>query len=49
MDENNKNQQPEEFLDADFREAFGDGEELKKVFEEPAEEAQPVQEEAPAE
>ena len=49
MDENNKNQQPEEFLDADFREAFGDGEELKKVFEDPAEEAQPVQEEAPAE
>ena len=49
MDENNKNQQPEEFLDADFRDAFGDGEELKKVFEEPAEEAQPVQEEAPAE
>ena len=47
MDENNKNQQPEEFLDADFRDAFGDGEELKKVFEEPAEEAQPA--EAPTE
>ena len=32
MDENNKNQQPEEFLDADFRDAFGDGEELKAAF-----------------
>ena len=46
MDENNKNQQPEEFLDADFRDAFGDGEELKKVFDEPAE---PEKQEAPAE
>ena len=31
MDEN-KNKQPEEFQDADFRDTFGDGEELKKVF-----------------
>ena len=46
MDENNKNQQPEEFLDADFRDAFGDGEELKKVFDEPAE---PEKQEAPPE
>lgn len=48
MDENNKNQQPEEFLDADFRDAFGDGEELKWAFgdsEEPAQ-PEPVQEEA---
>ena len=51
MEENNKNQQSEEFLDTEFldeefRAAFGDGEELKKVFEEPAE---PVKEEATAE
>ena len=44
MDEN-KNLQPEEFQDEDFRETFGDGEELKKVFD--AE--QPEQEAAPAE
>ena len=54
MDENNKNQQPEEFLDADFRDAFGDGEELKRVFDgndEPArpEPAEEMPEEAPEE
>ncbi len=51
MDENNKNQQPEEFLDADFRDTFGDGEELKKVFDVPAEaeRQEPVQEKTPEE
>ena len=34
MDENNKNQQPEEFLDEEFRDAFGDGEDLKWAFDE---------------
>ena len=33
MDENMKNEQTEEFLDQDFRDTFGDGEELKKVFD----------------
>lgn len=51
MDENNKNQQPEEFLDADFRDAFGDGEELKRVFDKSAElvQPEPVQDDAPEE
>ena len=44
MDEN-KNKQPEEFQDADFRDTFGDGEELKKVFEK----EQPAAAPAPAE
>ena len=34
MDENNKNELPEEFQDQDFRDTFGDGEGLKMVFEE---------------
>ena len=55
MDEN-KNIQPEEFQDQDFRDTFGDGAEFQKAFEqeEPAEEivaepaAEPeVQEEKP--
>ena len=33
MDENMKNEQTEEFLDQDFRDTLGDGEELKKVFD----------------
>ena len=33
MDENNKNELTEEFLDQDFLDTFGNGEELKKVFE----------------
>ena len=49
MDENNKDLNIEEFLDAEFREAFGDGEALKKAFNEPEVAAEPVQEEAPAE
>ena len=57
MDENNKNQQPEEFLDEDFQDAFGDGEELKWAFdssdgpvqsETVQEEAVPEESEAPA-
>ena len=46
MDENNKNQQPEEFLDADFLDAFGDGEELKRVIE-GTDETAPQSEEKP--
>lgn len=48
MDENNKNQQPEEFLDSDFRDAFGDGEELKWAFDDDVEpiQSEPVQEES---
>ena len=41
MDEN-KNMQPEEFQDEDFRETFGDGAELKKVFSEETPAAEPV-------
>lgn len=55
MDENKNEQQPEEFQDQDFRDAFGDGEELKKVFEtqpepepESAEASAPPQPEAEA-
>lgn len=45
MDENNKNELPEEFLDQDFRDTFGDGESLKMVFEEASAEA--AQEQSP--
>ena len=46
MDEYNKNQQPEEILDADFLDAFGDGEELKRVIE-GTDETAPQSEEKP--
>ena len=39
MDENNKNELTEEFLDQDFLDTFGNGEELKKVFEPEADSA----------
>ncbi len=33
MDKNQKHQKPEDFRDQDFRDTFGDGSELKKVFD----------------
>ena len=55
MDEQSKNELPEEFLDQDFRDTFGDGEGLKQVFadedtggpEEPASEEQTPEGPAP--
>lgn len=46
--EENKNIQPDAFQDQDFRDTFGDGEELKKVFDKTPEHA-PAAEETPAE
>ena len=48
MDEN-KNMRPEEFQDEDFRETFGDGEELKKVFDQEQPAQEPAPQAAPAE
>lgn len=48
MDENMKNEQTEEFLDQDFRDTFGDGEELKKVFDAEPEVQAPETPEIPA-
>ena len=45
MDENNKNEQTEEFLDQEFLDTFGNGEELKKVFE-PEDDSAPEEEAA---
>ncbi len=47
MDELNKNQNPEEFQDQEFRDTFGDGEALKEAFA-PKQEEKPAPE-APAE
>lgn len=48
MDENNKNEQTEEFLDQEFLDTFGNGEELKKVFE-PEDNSAPEEDAAPEE
>ena len=45
MDEN-KNNQPGQFQDQEFRDAFGDGSEFQKAFDK-TEEKPPVQEAAP--
>ena len=47
MDEN-KNNQPEEFQDQDFRDIFGDGTELQRAFEPSQPEAEPAAEEPKA-
>ena len=48
MDENNKNELTEEFLDQEFLDTFGNGEELKKVFE-PEDNSAPEEDAAPEE
>ena len=48
MDENNKNELTEEFLDQEFLDTFGNGEELKKVFE-PEDNSVPEEDAAPEE
>ncbi len=45
MDENNKKELAGEFQDEEFRDAFGDGEELKKVFEQEPPADQPAENE----
>ena len=46
--DDNKNNQPEEFQDQDFRDIFGDGTELQRAFEPSQPEAEPAAEEPKA-